>query len=88
MTIKKDQKSNFLTSGDPQTCIRAKCLHHCILLFITFDLICNMTRFVKNGFLDLSAPPPGPVPRGYIKIPNVFLQSSFIGLSPVKVLRF
>ena len=35
-----------LTSG-------AKFLHHCILLFITFDLICNMTMFVQNGFWTL-----------------------------------
>ena len=32
--------------------------------------------------------PPGPAPRGYVKITNVFLHSSSIGLSPVKVSRF
>ena len=31
----------------------AKCLHHCILFIITFDLICNMTMFVQNGFWTL-----------------------------------
>ena len=31
---------------------------------------------------------PGPAPRGYIKILIVFLQSSSIGLLPVKVSRF
>ena len=53
MTIKKkkkDPKSYFLISGDPQTCPGANFLHHCILLCITFDLICNMTVSVQNGF--------------------------------------
>ena len=30
---------------------------------------------------------PGPTQRGHIKIPNVFLQSSSIGLLPVKISR-
>ena len=64
-------------------------LHHCILLFITFDLICNMTMLVNNGFWTLwGHPHPPTYPRGYIKIPNVFLQPSSIELSPVKVSRF
>ena len=58
----------------------AKFLHHCILLFITFDLICNTTMFVQNGILDpLGLLPAGPALRGYIKLPNVFLQSSSKG---------
>ena len=38
-------------------------------------------------FGPFGATPPGPAPRGYmyIKVLNVFLQSSSIGLSPVKV---
>ena len=41
----------------------------------------------RDYVLDPSGPQPlGPAaPRGYIKISNVFLQSSSIGLSPVKV---
>ena len=90
MTIKKkDLESYFLTSGDPQTCPGANILHHCILLFITFDLICNMTMFVQNGFWTLRGHTPMVLlHRGYIKIPNVFLQSSLIGLLPVIVSRF
>ena len=52
------------------------------LALVTFDLICNMTMFVQNGFWTLRSH------RGYIKILNVFLQSPSIELSPVKVSRF
>ena len=31
---------------------------------ITFDLICNKTMFVQNGFWPIGATPPGPAPRG------------------------
>ena len=31
---------------------------------------------------------PGPASRGYIKIQNVFLQSSSIGISPVKTISW
>ena len=34
----------------------AKFLHLCILLLITFDLICNMTMFVQNGLWTLRGP--------------------------------
>ena len=34
-----------------------KSLHYCILLFITFDFICNLTMFVQNGFWTLRATP-------------------------------
>ena len=88
MTIKKDPKSYVLTSGDPQTCPREKCLHYYILHFIAFDLICNMTMFVQNGFWTPRGHTRWPCSRGYIKIPNVFLQSSTIGLLPVTVSRF
>ena len=85
---KKDTKSYFLTSSDPDMPLGQN-LHHCILLFITFDLICNMTMFVQDGFWTLQGRTPLALPhRGYIKIPNVFLQSSSIGLSPVKFSRF
>ena len=90
MTIKnKDPKSYVLTSGDPYTCPEANCLHHGILLFITFDLICNMTMLVQNRFWTLRGHTPLALsPGGYFKIPNGFLQSSSIGLLPVKVSRF
>ena len=42
----------------------------------------------KMEFGTFGATPPGPAPWGYIKIMNMFLQSSFLGLSPVKVSRF
>ena len=42
---KKDPKSYFLTSSDPSHAPGDKFLHHSILLFITFDLICNMTMY-------------------------------------------
>ena len=61
---KKDLKSYFLTSGDPRHAPEAKCLLHCILLFITFDLICNMTMFVQNGFWTLWGHTPWPFPEG------------------------
>ena len=72
----------MLTSGDPKICPGANVLHHGILLFITFDLIYNMTVRTKWIF-DPSGPPHTPAPRDYIQIPNVFLKSSSIGLSPV-----
>ena len=78
---KKDPKSYFMTSSDPQTCPQDKIFAHCILLFITFDLICNMTMFVQNGVWTfwghtMLALPPGvttkfwmcfysPHPKGY-----------------------
>ena len=37
----------------PRHAPRAKLLHHYILLFITFDLICIMTTFVQNEFWTL-----------------------------------
>ena len=47
------------------------------------DYVCT------TWILDPSGPhPPGPAHRGHIKIPNMFLQSSSIGLSPLKVSRF
>ena len=64
MTIKKDPKSYFLISSDSQTCSRGKILHHCILLFISFDLICNMTTFVQNEFWTLRGNTPWPCPLG------------------------
>ena len=61
---KKDPKSYFLNCGDPRHAPGVKCLHHCILLFITFDLICNMTMFVQNRFWTLRGHPPWPCPQG------------------------
>ena len=46
----------------------------------------NYMYVCTKWILDPSGPhPPGPVPRGYIKILDVFLQSSSIELLPVKV---
>ena len=42
----------------------------------------------KMDFGPFGATPASSVPRGYIKIPNVFLQSTSIGLLPVTVSRF
>ena len=41
---------------------RGKILHRCILPLFIFDLICNMTMFVQNGFWTLRSPPPPPPP--------------------------
>ena len=54
VTLKtSDPKSYFLTSNDPRHAPGANVLHYCILLLITFNLICNMTTFVQNGFWTL-----------------------------------
>ena len=45
---------------DPRHVPGAKYLHHCILLFIKFDLTCNMTMFVQNGFWTLWGHTPWP----------------------------
>ena len=50
---KKDPKSYFLTWWPPDMLLGQNFLHYCILLFITFDLICHMTMFVQNGFWTL-----------------------------------
>ena len=62
------------------------------LIFITFDLICNMIMFVQNGFWTFRgdtqlALPGGGGWGGCIKFPNVFLQSPSIGLLSVTVSR-
>ena len=85
---KKGPKILFVISGDPRHAPGDNFLHHCILLFITLDLICNMTMFVQNGFWTLRGDAPVPAPRHYIKLPKVFPHSSSIGLSPVKASRF
>ena len=66
----------------------AKCLHHCILFFITFDLICNMTVCTKWILDPLGATRPWPCPQGLHQNSKYVLQSSSIELLPVKVLRF
>ena len=81
---KKDPKSYILTSSDPQTWPGAKSLHHCILLIWNATWLC----LYKMDFGTFGATPPGLASRGNIRIPNVFLQSSSMGLSPVKVSRF
>ena len=47
---KRTQNPVILPLVTPRFAHGAKLLHHCILLFITFDLICNMTMFVQNWF--------------------------------------
>ena len=67
MTINKmDPKSYILTSGDTRHASGAKYLHHCILRFITFALICNNSMFVQNGFWTLLGHP-WPCPQGLHK---------------------
>ena len=61
---KPKRKSYFLTSTDPRHAPGATFLHHYILLSITFDLICNMTMFVQNGFWTLRGHTPWPCPLG------------------------
>ena len=83
--LKKDPKSYFLTSEDPRHAPRVKSFapRYSTLHFLWLDM---QYDYVQNGFCTLRDHiPPGPVPRGYIKIMNVFLQSSSTGLSPVKV---
>ena len=62
----------------PRHAPRAKCLHHCILLFITFDLICNMIMFVQNGFCPIGAKHLRPCPKGSHQnsecVPPVFIH--------------
>ena len=63
MTIKnKDPISYFLTAGGPRHAPWAQFLHHCILLFITFDLICNMTMY-KMDFGPFWVTSPWPCPQ-------------------------
>ena len=88
---KKDPKSYFLTSSDPRHAPGQNFLHHCFLLFITFDLKVHATWLClfKMDFASFGATFPLALRPGvYIKIPNVFLQSSSIGLLPVTVSRF
>ena len=82
---KRTQTPTFWPLMTPRHTPWAKFLHYCILLFITFDLIYNMTTFVQNGFGPFGATPSGPAPSGYIKIPNLFVQSSSTGLLPVNI---
>ena len=49
----------------PRYAPKAKFLLHCILLFITFDLICIMTMFVQNGFWTLWGYSPLALPPGF-----------------------
>ena len=69
---KKDPESYFFNYGDPQTYPGTNFLRHCILLFITFGLICNMP--VCTWPWDQHS-------RGvsHIKILNILLQTSFKG---------
>ena len=75
MTIKK---ASFLPLLTPRHAPEAKLLHHCILLFIIFDLICNMTMFVQNGFWTLRGHTPSPCPQGlhqnYDCVPAVLIH--------------
>ena len=75
----------------PQTCPGANYFAplYSTLHYLRFDTQhdCVFTKWTFDP-LGLHPHPSGPAPRGNIKIPNVFLQSSSIGLSPVNVSRF
>ena len=82
VTIKKmTQNPTLWPLVTPRHAPSGQIFAHCILLFITFDLICNMTMFVQNGVWTFQghtmlALPPGvtskfrmcfssPHPKGY-----------------------
>ena len=86
MTIKKGPKILLFYSSDPQTFPRAKMFAplYSTLHNLRFDMQHDYVG--TKCILDPLGPqPPGPTPRGNMGIPNVFLQSSSIGLLPVKV---
>ena len=56
---------------------------HYIWFDMEHDYVC--TKWILDP---LGPQSPGPAPRGNIKILNMYLQSSSMGLSPVKVSRF
>ena len=60
----------------PRHAPRAKCFHHCIVLFITFDLICNMTLFIQNGVWPFRATT-WPCLQGHIKLECVPILSIY-----------
>ena len=67
VTIKKkklDQNPTFWPLVTPRHAPGAKFLHHCIPLFNTFNLICNMTMFVQNRFWTLRCHSPLALPPG------------------------
>ena len=76
VTIKKNPKSYFLTSGDIFAPL------YSTLHYLWFDMQHNYvcTKFILD--------PSGPCPQRLYQILNVFLQSSSLGLSPVKVSVF
>ena len=85
VTIKiSDPKSYFLMASDPQTCPTAPLYFplHYFQFDMQHDFICT------KWTLDPSGPHPLVLPPGvYIKILNVFLQFSSIGLLPVTASR-
>ena len=82
VTIKTDLKAYFLTSCNPETCPWGESFAplystlHNLRFDMQHDYVC--TKWI----LDPSMPHlPGPTPRGHIRIPNVFLQSSSIPMT-------
>ena len=77
---KRTQNPTFLPLVTPRHAPGTKFLHHCILLFITFDLICNMTMLVQNEFWTLWATPRWPCPQGSHEnsecVPPVLIHSA------------
>ena len=63
----------------PRYAPRAKFLLHCILLFITFDLICIMTMFVQNGFWTLWGYSPLALPPGKFQMCSSSLRGGGVG---------
>ena len=91
MTIKKKKEPKLLLFDLwlPQTCPRGKII--CTTVFYSsLPLIWYATWLClyKMDFGPFGATYLWPCPQGYIKIPNMFLQSSSIELLPVKVSRF
>ena len=76
---KKDPKSYFFTPGDPQSCPRGKIFAplYFTLHYLWFDMQHDYAciKWILDPLVP-QPPPPGPAPRSYIKIQNVFLQSS------------
>ena len=63
---KKPLKPTFWPLVTPRHASGAKFLHHCILLCVTFNLICNITVFLQNEFWTLRGQTPLALSQGVI----------------------